>query len=62
MMTTATIKINNLPSNYTKYTYFVCRAVNGEVWFYGAWYAHQLKGAARQAGELLDGFVVKLAD
>lgn len=60
MMTTATIEINNLPSNYTQYTYLVCRAVNGQVWFYGAWYAHQLAGAARQAAEE-DGFVVKVA-
>lgn len=61
MKTTATIIINNLPENYTKFTYFVCRAVDGEVWFYGAWFAHQIEGAARQASELGDGFVVKLA-
>lgn len=52
------IIINNLPQNPNRYTYFVCRAVNGEVWFYGAWFAHQAEGAARQAAEV-DGFVVK---
>lgn len=54
----STIIINNLPQNPDRYTYFVCRAVDGEVWFYGAWYAHQAAGAARQAAEV-DGFVVK---
>lgn len=53
-----TIEIHNLPRNPERYTYFVCRAVNGKVWFYGAWYAHQQEGAARQAAEV-DGFVVK---
>jgi len=52
------VKINDLPQNPDRYTYFVCRAVDGEVWFYGAWYAHQKAGAARQAAEI-DGFVVK---
>ena len=52
------VTINNLPTNPERYTYFVCRAVDGEVWFYGAWYAHQAEGAARQAAEV-DGFVVK---
>ena len=52
------VTINNLPTNPERYTYFVCRAVNGEVWFYGAWYAHQAEAAARQAAEV-DGFVVK---
>ena len=53
-----TITINNLPQNPERYTYFVCRMVGGEAWFYGAWYAHQADGAARQAAEI-DGFVVK---
>ena len=52
------IIINNLPQNPERYTNFVCRAVDGEVWFYGAWYAHQAEEAARQAAEV-DGFVVK---
>ena len=53
-----TVTINNLPQNPERFTYFVCRVVNGSVWFYGAWYAHQVDGAARQAAEV-DGFVVK---
>lgn len=61
MKTTATVTINNLPANHTQYTYFVCRTVNGEAWFYGAWFAHQAAAAAHQAAELVDGFVVKLA-
>ena len=53
-----TITINNLPECPERYTYFVCRMVNGEAWFYGAWFAHQKEGAARQAAEI-DGFVVR---
>ena len=53
-----TIKINNLPNHPERFTWFVCRVVDGEVWFYGAWYAHQHEGAARQAAEI-DGIIVK---
>jgi len=53
-----TVTINNLPTNTERYTYFVCRAVDGKIWFYGAWYATQEAEAARQAAEV-DGFVVK---
>ena len=53
------MNINNLPENVSKYAYLVCRAVDGEAWFYGAWFAHQLEGAARQAAEI-NGFVVKV--
>ena len=52
-----TVKINNLPQIPERFTYFVCRVVDGSVWFYGAWYAHQKAAAARQAAEI-DGFVV----
>lgn len=54
-----TVKINNLPTNAHKYTYFVCRAVDGEIWFYGAWYATQEAEALAQAREV-DGFVAQL--
>lgn len=59
MRTTATMNVNNLPENVSKYAYLVYRAVDGEAWFYGAWFAHQLEGAARQAAEI-NGFVVKV--
>lgn len=52
------VTINNLPQNPERFTYFVCRVVSGQVWFYGAWFAHQAEGAARQAAEV-DGFIVK---
>lgn len=53
-----TVKINNLPTHYEKYTYFVCREFDGELWFYGAWYATQEAEATQQAREV-DGIVVK---
>lgn len=52
------VTINNLPQNPERFTYFVCRVVDGQVWFYGAWFAHQAEGAAQQAAEI-DGIVVK---
>lgn len=56
-----TVKINNLPTNPERYTYFVYRVVDGEAWFYGAWYAHQGEAAARQAAEI-GGAVAKRED
>lgn len=29
--------INNLPTYAADYRYIVCRRVDGELWFYGAW-------------------------
>lgn len=29
--------INNLPNYANDYRYIVCRRVDGELWFYGAW-------------------------
>ena len=52
------VHVEDLPRNYEKYRYFVVRAVEGKVWFYGAWYAHQAKDAIAQASEV-DGFVVE---
>ena len=50
--------VNNLPQNYNRFRYFVCRAIDGQVWFYGAWFAHQASDALAQAREV-DGFVVE---
>ena len=50
--------VENLPKNYDKFRYFVVRAVDGKVWFYGAWFAHQAQDAMAQAREV-DGFVVE---
>ena len=55
----ATVKINNLTPNVDKYTWIVCMVVEGEVWFYGAWYEHQEAEAHAQARELNHGFVVR---
>ena len=52
------VYIENLPQNYEKYPYFVVRAVEGKVWFYGAWYTKQAQEAKAQAQEI-DGFVVE---
>lgn len=52
------VYVNNLPQNYERFRYFVVRAVNGKVWFYGAWFAHQASDAMMQAREV-DGFVVE---
>lgn len=29
--------VNNCPDYAKKYKYILCRKVNGEYWFYGAW-------------------------
>lgn len=50
--------VENLPKNVNKFRYLVVRAVDGKVWFYGAWFAHQAKDAMAQAREV-DGFVVE---
>ena len=52
------VKVNNLPTNVNKYRWLVVRAVDGAVWFYGAWYADQESDACVQAREV-DGFVVE---
>lgn len=51
--------VNNLPTNLTKYGYVVARAVDGELWFYGAWYATQEAEAKEQAREV-DGIVLRI--
>ncbi len=52
------VYVENLPTNVDKYRYLVVRAVEGKVWFYGAWYAYQAKDAMAQASEV-GGFVVE---
>ena len=54
---TLNVKINNLPEYTSQYKYFVCREVDGELWFFGAWRINQKEAAARQAAEI-DGIVV----
>ena len=53
-----TVTINNLPTHPERFTWFVCRVVNGSIWFYGAWFEHQHEAAARQAAEV-DGILIK---
>ena len=43
-------KVNNLPRNWEQYTHIVAREVEGELWFYGAWYDED--GAWEQACEV----------
>ena len=52
------VKINNLPTKLDRYQWIVCRAVDGDVWFYGAWYHGQEADAHAQAREV-EGFVVE---
>lgn len=52
------VYVENLPKNVNKFRYLIVRAVEGKVWFYGAWYANQAKDAMAQAQEV-DGFVVE---
>ena len=52
------VYVENLPKNVNKYRYIVVRAVEGKVWFYGAWFAYQAKDALAQASEV-GGFVVE---
>lgn len=52
------VMINNLPENVNKYRWFVCRAVDGEVWFYGAWF-HDMEAEAKAQAREMNGFVVE---
>ena len=44
--------VNNLPTNLNRYGWVVARPVDGELWFYGAWYATQEAEAKAQAREV----------
>lgn len=52
-----TAEINNTP-NLDKYTWITATIWNGEIWFYGAWYANQKAEAEAQAREI-NGIVLK---
>lgn len=55
-----TVKINNLPANVERYGWLVCVAVDGEIWFYGAWAADEEAEAQARARQLANGLVVKV--
>ena len=42
--------VNNLPANLSKYAWITAREVDGELWYYGAWYDEE--GARKQAREI----------
>lgn len=52
------VQINNLPESATHCKWIVCRAVDGAVWFYGAWSYDRTEAARAQAVEV-GGFVVE---
>lgn len=52
------VNINNLPANANRFTYIVCREVEGFLWYFGAWYSGQKVQAFEQA-QAIGGIVVK---
>lgn len=52
------VMINNFPKTAEHSKWIVCRAVDGEVWFYGAWMYDHEDDARAQAREV-NGFVVE---
>ena len=52
------VQINNLPETAAHRKWIVCRAVDGEVWFYDAWMYDREEDAHAQAREV-GGFVVE---
>lgn len=51
--------VNNLPTNLFKYAWITARAVDGELWYYGA--CNDKEDAQKQAREI-DGIVLKVED
>lgn len=52
------VMINNISETATHRKWIVCRAVEGEVWFYDSWpYNHE--GDARAQAREVEGFVVE---
>lgn len=51
--------VENLPRDLSKWGWVVARAVDGELWYYGAWYAEDEAEAKAQAREI-DGIVLKV--
>lgn len=52
------VMINNMSETAAHRKWIVCRAVEGEVWFYDAWQYDHEDDAHAQAREI-DGFVVE---
>ena len=52
------VKINNMSETATHRKWIVCRAVDGDVWFYDAWMYDHEEDARAQAREV-NGFVVE---
>lgn len=52
------VMINNFPQSASHMKWIVCRAVDGAVWFYGAWHYDYREQAEEQAREV-NGFVVE---
>ena len=48
--------IKNLSNYATNYNYIVASAVDGDLWFYGAW---DNEDAAYEAARSIDGVVIK---
>lgn len=49
--------VNDLPANLDKYAWITVRAVDGELWFYDAWYNEQ---DAREQAHEIEGFVLRV--
>lgn len=52
------VQINNFPQSAAHMKWIVCRAVDGAVWFYGAWRYDDQSATEAQAREV-GGFVVE---
>lgn len=52
------VMINNMSETATHRKWIVCRAVDGEVWFYDAW-RYDLEEDARAQAREVNGFVVE---
>ena len=52
------VMIDNFPQSAAHRKWIVCRAVDGAVWFYGAWRYDERMQADEQA-RAVDGFVVE---
>lgn len=55
------VKVNNMSESAKHCKWIVCRAVDGDVWFYGAWKYDHEEDAYKQAREV-GGFVVENTD
>lgn len=56
-----TVKINNMSESAKHCRWIVCRVVDGQVWYYGAWHYDRETEAQEQAREV-GGFVVENTD